>query len=99
MSDGRSSASATHTAGLQLMSSGREIMPALGPSWASCVDVRLFLSRPGIKDAPAPPSTATLVNFHSTAVLDVHAHQEMDPQQRENHYADADQINVNLHFT
>lgn len=71
ISEGRSSVSAPHTAGLQLMSSGREIMPALGPSWASCVDVRIFLSRPGIKDAPAPPpSSANLVSPHSTVVTD-----------------------------
>ena len=64
------------------MSSGREIMPALGPSWASCVDMRIFLSRPGIKDAPAPPPSFTLVTFPSSAVLDVHAHYDIDPQQR-----------------
>ena len=54
MREGGTAASAPHTAGLRLMSSGREVMPALGPSWASCVDVRLFLSRPEIRDAPAP---------------------------------------------
>ncbi len=54
MREGGSAGSAPHTAGLRLMSSGREVMPALGPSWASCVDVRLFLSRPEIRDAPVP---------------------------------------------
>ena len=83
MTEGRSSASAPHTAGLQLISSGREIMPALGPSWASCVDVRVFLSRPGIKDAPAPPPSVTLAKFPPTAVLNVHAHYDTDPQQRD----------------
>jgi len=47
-------ASAPHTAGLRLMSSGREVMPALGPSWASCVDVRLFLSRSEVHDTTGP---------------------------------------------
>ena len=35
----------THTAGLRLVSSGREVAPALGLAWASCVGIRLFLSR------------------------------------------------------
>ena len=34
-----------HTAGLRLRSSGREVAPALGLAWASCVGTRLFLSR------------------------------------------------------
>lgn len=34
-----------HTAGLRLRTSGREVAPALGLAWASCVGVRLFLSR------------------------------------------------------
>ena len=62
MRDGGSAASAPHTAGLRLTSSGREVMPALGPSWASCVDVRIFLSRPEIRDAPAP-ADPTLVRL------------------------------------
>ena len=54
MREGGSAGAAPHTAGLRLTSSGHEVMPALGPSWASCVDVRLFLSRPEIRDVPAP---------------------------------------------
>lgn len=54
--EGTGGASAPHTSGLRLMSSGRQVAPALGPSWAACVDVRVFLSRPEIQDAPAPPS-------------------------------------------
>lgn len=34
-----------HSGGLKLMSSGREVIPALGPSWACCVNLRIFLSR------------------------------------------------------
>ncbi len=34
-----------HTGGLRLLSSGRELMPALGLAWANCVNARLFLSR------------------------------------------------------
>ena len=34
-----------HTGGLQLLSSGRELVPALGLAWANCVNTRLFLSR------------------------------------------------------
>ena len=40
-----SSSLPTHTAGLRLVSSGREVAPALGLAWASCVGIRLFLSR------------------------------------------------------
>lgn len=36
-----------HTAGLQLCTSGREVIPALGLAWANCVNTRLFLSRLG----------------------------------------------------
>ncbi|KAK9841637.1 hypothetical protein WJX74_009147 [Apatococcus lobatus] len=36
-----------HTAGLQLRTSGREVIPALGLAWANCVNTRLFLSRLG----------------------------------------------------
>lgn len=53
---GGRSAPAPHTAGLRLASSGREVAPALGPSWASCVDVRLFLSRQELQDMPAAPA-------------------------------------------
>lgn len=34
-----------HTGGLRLLSSGRELVPALGLAWANCVNARLFLSR------------------------------------------------------
>ena len=34
-----------HTGGLRLLSSGRELVPALGLAWAHCVNTRLFLSR------------------------------------------------------
>ncbi|KAL3154285.1 hypothetical protein ABBQ32_013775 [Trebouxia sp. C0010 RCD-2024] len=34
-----------HTGGLRLLSSGRELVPALGLAWASCINTRLFLSR------------------------------------------------------
>ena len=34
-----------HTGGLRLLSSGRELVPALGLAWANCVNTRLFLSR------------------------------------------------------
>lgn len=40
-----SRAPSTHTAGLRLVSSGREVSPALGLAWASCVGIRLFLAR------------------------------------------------------
>ena len=40
-----SSAAAGHSAGLELLSSGREMMPALGLSWASCINCRIFLSK------------------------------------------------------
>lgn len=43
-----------HTGGLKLMSSGREVVPALGPSWAACVNTRLFLSRAPVADSPYP---------------------------------------------
>lgn len=44
-SSSSSSRAPTHTAGLRLVSSGREVAPALGLAWASCVGIRLFLSR------------------------------------------------------
>lgn len=34
-----------HTGGLRLLSSGRELVPALGLAWANCINTRLFLSR------------------------------------------------------
>lgn len=44
-SSSSSSRAPTHTAGLRLVSSGREVAPALGLAWASCVGIRLFLAR------------------------------------------------------
>lgn len=34
-----------HTGGLQLMSGGQELVPALGLAWANCINTRIFLSR------------------------------------------------------
>lgn len=34
-----------HTGGMQLMSNGRELVPALGLAWANCVNTRIFLSK------------------------------------------------------
>lgn len=59
-----------HTGGLRLLSSGRELVPALGLAWANCVNARLFLSRTEVtiasscwqtscdlmKSSSAPPS-------------------------------------------
>ena len=42
-----------HTAGLQLWTSGREVIPALGLAWANCINTRLFLSRLGHVPWPA----------------------------------------------
>jgi len=33
------------TGGLQLISSGREVIPALGLAWSNCVNSRIFLSK------------------------------------------------------
>ena len=35
----------SHTGGMRLISSGREVVPALGLAWANCVNTRLFLSK------------------------------------------------------
>ena len=43
-----------HTGGMKLLSSGREVVPALGPSWAACVSMRIFLSRAAVSDSPYP---------------------------------------------
>lgn len=34
-----------HTGGLQLLSSGHELVPALGLAWANCINTRIFLSK------------------------------------------------------
>ena len=34
-----------HTGGLQLMSGGRELVPALGLAWANCINTRIFFSK------------------------------------------------------
>ena len=34
-----------HTGGLQLLSNGQELVPALGLAWANCVNTRIFLSK------------------------------------------------------
>lgn len=44
---GGSETSLVHTAGLELGTSGRAVVPALGLAWANCVNTRLFLSRQG----------------------------------------------------
>lgn len=44
-------AASIHTGALKLMSSGREVIPAMGPSWAACVNLRIFLSRLAYVDA------------------------------------------------
>ena len=36
-----------HTAGSQLWTSDREVIPALGLAWANCINTRIFLSRLG----------------------------------------------------
>lgn len=51
----------THTGGLQLLSSGREVQPALGLAWAACVNHRLFLSRD-----PQPFLVAHADGVHTT---------------------------------
>jgi hypothetical protein len=38
------------TAGLTLWSDGRQVLPALGLAWSSCVGQRLFLARTGRPD-------------------------------------------------
>lgn len=63
-----------HTAGLKLVSSGREVIPALGPSWAACVNVRVFLSRAPVSDTHHPASAAQVSSepsskFHHIFVL------------------------------
>lgn len=42
---GGTSAKAGHTAGMQLLSEGREVIPALGLAWANCINSRIFLSK------------------------------------------------------
>ena len=37
-----------------LISSGREVLPALGLAWANCVTMRIFLSRHAVHAAPQP---------------------------------------------
>ena len=43
-----------HSGGLRLATSGREVVPALGPSWAACCNARVFLSRAPVADMPDP---------------------------------------------
>ena len=47
-----------HTGGLRMVTSGREVQPALGLAWANCVNHRVFLSRAAhpfvVADASAP---------------------------------------------
>ena len=47
ISDKQQDTGCSHTAGLQLWTSGREVIPALGLAWANCINTRLFLSRLG----------------------------------------------------
>lgn len=51
-----------HTGGLQLLSSGRELVPALGLAWANCVNTRIFLSRTEltVPSSQVQPSTSEL---------------------------------------
>ena len=51
----------THTGGLQLLSKGREVQPAVGLAWATCVNHRLFLSRDPQPFAVAHPDGAHAV--------------------------------------
>eukprot|EP01018_Ginkgo_biloba_P040189 Gb_37567 [translate_table: standard] len=57
-----------------LVSSGRRVVPALGLSWAHCVNIRLFLSRlqgPGVFLDSNPDSfQKVLINSSSAPVLD-----------------------------
>lgn len=39
------SAACAHTGACKLMSGGRQVVPALGLSWANCVNTRIFLSK------------------------------------------------------
>ena len=57
-----------HTGGLRLLSSGRELVPALGLAWANCINTRLFLSRTEVTiassscqtDGPQSATTSTV---------------------------------------
>ena len=52
-----------HTGGLRLLSSGRELVPALGLAWANCVNTRLFLSRTEVAiPGPQCQSNSSAVN-------------------------------------
>lgn len=46
----RSPVQACATAGLALWSDGRQVLPALGLAWSSCIGQRLFLARTGRPD-------------------------------------------------
>lgn len=53
---GRAAAAASTgcNGGLRLMSSGREVLPALGLAWANCINSRVFLSRAVLTDGVTP---------------------------------------------
>ncbi len=62
-----------HSGGLKLMSSGREVIPALGPSWSCCVNLRIFLSRLTAADMQYVPQVlpcATENMTHPSFMLD-----------------------------
>ena len=48
-----------HTGGLRLMTSGREVQPALGLAWAHCVNHRVFLSREAHPFLAADPAESS----------------------------------------
>lgn len=53
--DGRAAPLCRHAGGQRLQTAGREVAPALGLAWATCVTQRLFLSRcPGAAAAEGP---------------------------------------------
>jgi hypothetical protein len=55
-----------HTGGLRLVTSGREVQPALGLAWANCINHRVFLSRAAhpflMADHPGSSQLQTQVN-------------------------------------
>lgn len=61
-----------HSGGLRLMSSGREVIPALGPSWACCVNLRIFLSRLTAADLQYVPQVLTAMRYtHQVLIPEV----------------------------
>ena len=60
-----------HTGGLRLVTSGREVQPALGLAWANCVNHRVFLSREAHPFVLADPPESSQLQTQVTECVPV----------------------------